>query len=655
MIDAREVALAYGDRKLLDGISFQIPDRARLCLAGPNGAGKTTLLKIINGESQPDSGVLQRSKGLRIGFLRQHLDTLQGATAVEAAGKAFEHLHVKARELEALHARAENGDADPGIWDRLQALEEELAASGYGRAEAETRKVLSGLGFSPEDQEKPLGQFSGGWLMRIFLARLLLERPDVLLLDEPTNHLDLDAQIWLEGYLRTFPGAVLLISHDRGFVDGTCESMLDLRRGKLQVYPLPYARYEEERTLQEAQRLKAAAKADAEIQRLQGFIDRFKAKASKAAAARSMQKRLDRVERLDLDPDAPKLRLRFPESESSGEVVFETEGLGKRFGDRWVFRGAQFALGRGEKIALVGPNGAGKTTLVRLLMSEIVPEEGEVKPGYRVKLGYYAQYEEPSEAEKASTLVALLRETHPTATDNQIRSVLGAMLFSADDAFKKYGVLSGGERARVRLGRLLLSPCNVLIMDEPTHHLDMASKDLLQQALVDYPGTVLLVSHDRDFVDGVATRVLEVRGGRVTEYPGDFGYYLAQRQVRSAEAAEGDGPGVAATAGPQGGAAGTGSVGHAGQSKGGGSDREARKEAERRKRQAEKRMAEIEAALEKADGRIAAIEADLCREEVFSDPQKLLELENEKRSLQDRSRALTEEWDALSETAVEAA
>jgi len=648
MIEANGITLAFGARTLLDNVSFQLSDRGRLCLAGSNGAGKSTLFSILMGELGCDSGKVIRSGGLRMGMLRQHAEFPDDATAYTAALLAFAEVNEKAKKLEALHlAMGERELTDAEMHD-LDVFQDALIREGYYTAEAETRSVLHGLGFKREQQDKKLSELSGGWKMRVALAQLLLQKPDCLLLDEPTNHLDLESIMWLEGYLRNYPGSMMLICHDRRFVDNVCEGVLDLRLGKLDLYSLPYEKYEEERAMRVLQQQKSAAKAQDEIERLNKFIDRFKAKASKATLAKSAIKKRDRIEVVEVEQDGPSMRLRFPALDYAGSVAWKAEDLAKRYGDKTIFTGGAFTILPGDKVALVGPNGAGKTTLMRLLVGEIKPEEGEVSRGSALKPGYYAQYVEPDEIEKATPILDLLRQAFPQAGDNAARAALGAMMFSGDDAKKKFGVLSGGERARVRLARLLLAPGNALVLDEPTNHLDVRSKDLLLDALADYPGTVVFVSHDRDFTEQLATRVLRVDGGTITEYPGDYAYYLGKveddlrREALEEKAAEkkagksgGKGDLVVApiTTDP----------------------RDIAKAAEKEKRRREKREAEVMARIETLEARSAAIDAELCLPEVFGDPAALRRLSDEKAAAARELETLYTELDELSAVESDAA
>jgi ATP-binding cassette subfamily F protein 3 len=419
--------------------------------------------------------------------------------------------------------------------------------------------------------------------------------------------------------LRSLPGSILLVCHDRRFVDRVCEGVLDLRQAKLQEYPLPFERYEDERALRIAQQRQAAVKAQGEIERLTRFIDRFKAKASKASLARSAKKRLERIEVEEVERDGPSLRLRFPAVDYAGSFAFRAEDLAKSYGDKAVFRDGAFTIRAGDRTALVGPNGAGKTTLMRILAGELDADRGELFRGGSVRSGYYAQYVEPTRAEMRTSILDLVLASFPQASQGQVRAALGAMLFSGDDVHKPFQVLSGGERARVRLARLLLSPSNVLLLDEPTNHLDLRSQDLLLDALQDYPGTVVFVSHDRDFCETLATRVLRVDGGHIVEYPGDYAYYSHKLEEDLARV-EADSE----------------SVPGAGSAQPGRQSREERKESERRRRRWEKREAELAARIEALEKRNAAIDAELCREEVFRDVEaaRLLGLEKETNALE---------------------
>ncbi len=668
MIDVRELGLAFGARDLFRGLSFQLGDRDRLCLAGRNGTGKTTLLKMLAGEIQPDGGQIIRSSDVRIGFLRQHPENMVGATAFEAALHAFSDVMDKAKELELLHEVMGERDVSEAELERLDHLQDELLRGGYYTAESETRTILAGLGFDAEEQDKPMAKLSGGWQMRVSLARVLLLKPSVLFLDEPTNHLDLESILWLEEWLRAHRGSLILISHDRRFVDRTCERLIELEGGQAVIYPLPYEAYEDERALRAAQKLKAFSRQQDEIEKLERFVARFKAKASKATQAQSKQKQIDRIDRIVLDSQVAHIRLRFPEAPASGAFVFEAEGVGKTYGDREIFRDGGFAIRAGDRCVLTGPNGAGKSTLLRTLLNIEKPTLGEVRTGYNVQVGYFAQYEEPTDQERELNLIDWLRNCSPTANDLLVRNLLGAMLFSDDEAFKKFGVLSGGERSRLRLCRLLMQACNVLVLDEPTNHLDVVSKDLLLQALDDFSGTVIFVSHDREFVESIATRVIQVRAGRITEYPGGWDYYLSKLDSDRREA-KGEAEGDAKTRGTRSGlaavdrkpaptpvAAPTPATPKPAPAKPASAPEpaapsqmsyETRKEAERLRRRDEKRREEVLATIAKTEGRIFDLNAAFAREEVYANPVEAQKVAREKQECEAALAALFSEWETL--------
>ena len=669
MIDVRNLGLSFGDRYLFKELSFQLGDKEKICLAGPNGSGKTTLLKVLCGEQQTDAGQIIRSNSVKIGYLRQHLGEDQGATVYESALQAFGEALAFAKELDGLHAILGEREATEAELNRMDFLQDELIRSNYYTAESETRTVLAGLGFSNEEQDKPLGAMSGGWRMRVALAKVLLSQPTTLFLDEPTNHLDLESIVWLESYIRDYSGSMILISHDRAFVDRTCDRILEITNSQLTYYPVPYTRYEEEKALRMEQLLKAHKKQTDEIASLERFVERFKAKASKATQAQSKQKQIDKIERIVIPGGVSTIRLKFPEAPPSGQWVFEAEDLDKAFGDHEIFRGGKFGIQRGDHAVLVGPNGAGKTTLLRVLQGIEKPTRGKVTVGANVVVGYFAQYEEPTPAEAAMDLITYLEFSLPKIPTQQLRSVLGAMLFSDDDAFKKFGILSGGERARVRMCRLLLQNCNVLILDEPTNHLDMDSKQLLMRALDAFSGTVLFVSHDRYFVENIATRVILVKGGKVTDYPGDYHYYLNKLQSddRYATEAKADGksksaaksaaaaakpptltkladanvaPAQQKAAAPKAAPAATATAAAP-------QDWEAKKEAEKQKRKAEKRWGEIEAAISGLDQKVSTLDAELCLPDTYADQVLATRLAKEKKEAEDGLAALYKELEQL--------
>ena len=695
MIDVRNLTLTFGDRYLFKELSFQLGDKEKICLAGPNGSGKTTLLKILCGEQQIDGGQIIRSSSVKIGFLRQHLGEDGEHTVYTAALQAFSEALEYSKELDGLHAILGEREATEAEYNRMDFLQDELIRSNFYTAESETRTVLAGLGFSNEEQDRPLAAMSGGWRMRVALARVLLSQPTCLFLDEPTNHLDLESIMWLESYIREYSGSMVLISHDRNFVDRTCDRIMEITNSTLTYYPVPYERYEEEKALRMEQLLRAHKKQQDEIAGLERFVERFKAKASKATLAQSKQKQLDKIERIEIPTGVSTIRLKFPEAPPSGQWVFEVEDLDKAYGENTIFRDGKFGIQRGDHAVLVGPNGAGKTTLLKLIQGIETPTRGRVTIGSGVVIGYFAQYEEPTPAEAAMDLLSYLSASLPKIGTQQLRSVLGAMLFSDDDAFKKFGVLSGGERARVRMCRLLLQNCNVLILDEPTNHLDMDSKHLLMRALDEFTGTVIFVSHDRYFVENIATRVILVKSGKVTDYPGDYHYYLSKilsdryadeqaaaklgkpakpakpeagkpgltkladanagqaKNVNKAPTAPAPKATPAATAPAQVSAAAPTAIATAAGASAKAPepathlDWEAKKEAEKQKRKAEKRWVEIEAAILGLDQKVSTLDAELCLPETYADQALSTRLAREKKEAEDALAALYKELEEL--------
>ena len=535
MIDLQNISLSFGERVMFDELSFQLGDSDKVCLSGRNGTGKTTLLKLICGEQTVDSGNIMRSRETSIGYLRQHMDVPLDKTVFETAFAAFDRMIVVEAELEKLHEKMADPDADhDALYVKVERLQSELDAADWHSCEARTHQILDGLGFTTEERSRPIGSFSGGYRMRAALAKILLEQPTCLLLDEPTNHLDLDSNLWLEDYLRNFDGSFVLVSHDRYFVDRICSRMVEIEYSTVNDYPLPFSRYEAEREARRIQIEQAYKRQQEKIGQLERYIERFKAKNSMATQAKSKEKMIDRMEKVILPQSMPDIRVRFPAATPSGKVVFKADSLEKSFGDHVIFKDANFVVQAGDKVAIAGHNGAGKTTLLNVMLGVIPASKGAVTLGANVSFGYFSQYDEPDEKEKQTDIYTMISAENSSLKVSQVRGILGSMLFSDDDVFKKYGVLSGGERTRVRLCRLLVRNHNVLVLDEPTNHLDIYSKDILLEALRQYNGTVLFVSHDRYFAENASTRVLTVDNMRVRDYPGTYAEYwkeLAQVRV----------------------------------------------------------------------------------------------------------------------------
>jgi ATP-binding cassette subfamily F protein 3 len=527
------ISKRYGSQIVFDDVSWTIPDGARVGLTGPNGAGKSTLLKILAGVLEPDAGQVAVQKGTLIGYLPQHVIGLGGDTVLDHALAAFAELHELERRREALEHQLATvdpqSDGYAGILDRYTAVCEEWEHRARYDVESETETVLHGLGFTPTDMDRDCGALSGGWQMRVALAQLLLRRPDVLLLDEPTNYLDLEARTWLEAFLVSYPGTVILVAHDRYFLDVAVDHIAEVLHGRITDYPMNYTRYLRERETRLELAQAAYENQKAEIERIEAFISRFRYQASKAALVQSRVKQLERIERLP-PPEGHEreLRIRLPEAERSGRVVLEAKGLCKRYGDRIVYDHANLVIERGQRVAIVGPNGAGKTTLLKMLAEVIPIDGGEIRVGHNVKLGYFAQ-DHGEMLTQTRTLLDEMMSVATAETAPHVRTLLGAFLFSGDAVEKRVGVLSGGERSRLALAKILLEPRNCLLLDEPTNHLDLTAKDVLLEALEAYAGTIVIVAHDRYILDKLPTHVIEVGTGKAVLYHGNYEDYVQQK------------------------------------------------------------------------------------------------------------------------------
>ncbi len=529
MIHVEGLSKRYGERVLFEDVSWHVKKRDRIGLTGPNGAGKTTLLKMLGGLEQYDTGSIRMASGTTIGYLPQDGIVHYGRTVYEEVVLAFEELLALRDEQHRLEEALADATEEDGGLDKLleryaEATERFKAQGGY-EIDARIAAVLKGLGFSLADQARMTEEFSGGWQMRIALAKLLLARPNLLLMDEPTNHLDLPARNWLEEYLGDYPGAVVLVSHDRFFLDATIKRITEVGLKTLTDYHGNYSKYVVEHEAR-MERLRAAWRRQTdEIEKAEVFINRFRYTATKARQVQSRIKLLDKVERIEIPPERKKIRFRFPEAPRPGRVVLEARGVHRAYGDNVVLRHVDLLIERGDRIALVGPNGAGKTTLMRILAGVDRPDEGVRLEGHRVILDYFAQ-DQASTLNPNRTVYEEMTTASPLTMVPMIRTLLGGFLFEGDDVYKKVAVLSGGERNRLALARMLLRPSNVLLLDEPTNHLDLESKQVLLDALAEYAGTLIFVSHDRYFVDRLAGKVIEVGEGEAPLYPGDYEDFL---------------------------------------------------------------------------------------------------------------------------------
>lgn len=563
MISLDNLTVSYGGWTLFDNISFLINPKDRIGLVGKNGAGKTTLLRMIVGEQQPTSGTVTLNGECTIGYLPQQMRVADTTTLAEETAKAFhEVLRLEAEIGELTRQIAERTDYESEEYERLlhrlNDAQDHYHILGGDTRDADIEKTLLGLGFRREDFGRATSEFSGGWRMRIELAKLLLRRPSIFLLDEPTNHLDIESIQWLEEYLKNYNGAVLLISHDRAFLDNVTTRTVELSLGKVTDYKVPYSKYVVLRAERRTQQLAAYENQQRMIEKTEEFIEKFRYKPTKSNQVQSRIKQLERLDRLEVEEeDLSTLNIKFPPAPRSGQVVAEIKEAGMSFGAKHVFSGADFVIGKGDKIALVGRNGEGKTTLAKMIVGLLTPTEGSIRIGANVNIGYYAQNQEDL-MNGELTVYDTLDRVAVGDIRTRLRDILGAFLFRGEDIDKKVKVLSGGERSRLALASLMLEPHNLLILDEPTNHMDMRSKDILKNALLKYDGTVIVVSHDREFLDGMVSKVYEFRDGGVKEYLGGIYYFLEKRKIESLQEVErkSAAPGVKAEAAPKAGNAG---------------------------------------------------------------------------------------------------
>lgn len=542
MISVDGIAVEFGGTTLFSDISFQINEKDRIALMGKNGAGKSTLLKILAGVRQPTRGKVSVPKDCVVAYLPQHLMTEDGRTVFEEASQAFAHLHEMEAEIDRMNKElAERTDYESESYmeliEKVASMSEKFYAIDLTHFEEDVEKTLLGLGFEREDFNRPTCDFSGGWRMRIELAKLLLQNPDVLLLDEPTNHLDIESIQWFEDFLIASGKAVIVISHDRKFVDNITTRTIEVTMGRIYDYKVNYSQYLQLRKERREQQMKQYEEQQKMIQETKDFIERFKGTYSKTLQVQSRVKMLEKLELVEVDEeDTSALRLKFPPSPRSGSYPVIMEGVGKTYGDHVVFRNASLTIERGDKVAFVGRNGEGKSTLVKCIMNEI-EHEGTLTLGHNVQIGYFAQ-NQASLLDENLTVFQTIDDVAKGEIRNKIRDLLGAFMFGGEESTKKVKVLSGGERTRLAMIKLLLEPVNLLILDEPTNHLDMKTKDILKQALMDFDGTLIVVSHDRDFLDGLVTKVYEFGHQRVREHLCGIYEFLETKKMESLQELE---------------------------------------------------------------------------------------------------------------------
>jgi ATP-binding cassette subfamily F protein 3 len=640
------ISKSFGDRILFAGVDLTVNVGDRIGLLGPNGAGKTTLLGVAAGDDSQDGGRRSLARGVRIGMLRQEIDPSQRHTVREEAASALRHLAELELELRELEERMtslgrEGSQIPPALAERYDRVHGRFSSEGGFERESRVERVLAGLGFDPDDRKRPLCTFSGGWLMRVELAKLLLSEPDVLLLDEPTNHLDLPSIQWFEETLTEFKGGAIVISHDRTFLRRHVQRVAELEAGRFCVYQGGYDRYLVERQARREELLARKRTQDQKIVAAERFIERFRAKATKASQVQSRVKALEKLQRVEIPPvSRRRMRLRIPAPERAGAIVMELDGVSKSYGETRVYQGIDLRIARGDRVALVGPNGAGKSTLLRILAGVLPIDAGQRTPGHRVKVGFYAQHQLEALTESQTVLEEL--ESVATTDDHaRLRSHLGAFLFSGDEVEKKVAVLSGGEKTRLALAKMLLRPANLLVLDEPTNHLDLEACEVLEEALQQYRGTLVLITHDRSFINALATRVVEVRAGRLREFLGNYDDYLRKAESDDQPPAK------------RGAVAGHGRRGAepvAGAESATLSHKERRLlERERRKarEKAERRVQAIEAAILEKESALEALGWKLGDPEIHRDAERMRGVESARHDLRQAIEDLYREWERL--------
>ena len=636
MISVEQLTVEFGGSPLFDEISFLLNPKERIALVGKNGAGKTTLLKIFAGKQSPTSGRITIPKDLTIGYLPQHMIHNEGTTVMQEAEKAFEHITTLQTEIERLTQElSDRTDYDSEAYhlliEKLTHANEHLQIIGNGNFYGEIEKTLMGLGFLRTDFERQCSEFSGGWRMRIELAKILLQRPDVLLLDEPTNHLDIESIQWLENFLITSGSAILLVSHDRAFIDAVTTRTIEISLGKIYDYNVNYSKYVELRRERHEQQVRAYENQQKMIQDTEDFIERFRYKATKAVQVQSRIKQLDKLERLEVDmEDNSRLSLKFPPAVHSGIIPVEIEHLTKAYGDYVVLDNIGLIINRGEKVAFVGKNGEGKSTLVKCIMSEI-EYSGKLKLGHNVKIGYFAQ-NQASLLDENRTVFETIDQVAVGDIRTKIRDILGAFMFGGEASDKKVKVLSGGERSRLAMIRLLLEPVNLLILDEPTNHLDMRSKDVLKEAIKAFDGTVIVVSHDREFLDGLVNKVYEFGNKKVREHLGGIYDFLQYKKMDSLRELEAVAVEKAVSIAEK----------QASENK---LSYEARKELNRKIRKAEKDVEEAEKVISAYESELSEMNQKLELPEFASDSDFIMLYQKKQRELEQKMY----EWEILSE------
>ncbi|OGR00396.1 MAG: ABC transporter ATP-binding protein [Deltaproteobacteria bacterium RIFOXYD12_FULL_55_16] len=644
MLAINQLSIQFGLKHLFKNVSVRLHPGEKIGLVGVNGSGKSTLLKIMAGVKQVDDGILTRSKNISLGYLPQEIASFApGRTLFEEAKTAFAEALALQKELDQVNqALGRVPQEDPGFADLLHRqgdLQHRLDQSDIFTMESQVERILLGLGFSPSDFGKDSISFSGGWLMRLMLAKILLAKPDLLLLDEPTNHLDIESLTWLEEFLKNHRGAMVMISHDRAFLDNLTTVTWEISLGELTIYKGNYSKYLVDKANRMIIKRAAYENQQAMIEQTMKFVDRFRSKATKATQVQSRLKQLDKIELIELDETESTIAFRFPPSPASGRTVLEVEKMSKQFGQQPVFRDLSLTLQRGEKLAVLGVNGAGKSTLVKILAGLVPPDSGAIRFGHNVTISYFGQHQ-AQELDPRYTVLETLNQVNNELSVTQTRSLLGAFLFRGDEVDKKVGVLSGGEKSRVALAKMIATPANLLILDEPTNHLDIQSQEVLQEAMRQYDGSIIVVSHNRYFANSFVGKVLEIKGGHGTIFDGNIDYYLHKTHAEAA----GQPPKTTATPKPEPGLP--------------AAEKQVKKGKELRKVQAEMRQQKTrevaplkkiidrcEKEIEQLEGRKAQLEQEMADPALYQDQERFAELNNEYTALSRKLKKSYTDWE----------